>query len=192
MQSVMTNRSETQSQSDGRDHARSVAFIAKVTMSPVLLILMLRVLALGLYLVPSASMAPTIETGDFLLGEKFSNSLGMLSAGEIVTFESSESLGITLVKRVVAVGGQAVDIRNGRLWVGGKPLDEPYVIGSTKVNPESGIAYPHVVAEDCVWVMGDNREASRDSRTFGDVPLASVSSCVVLRYWPPHRVGLVG
>lgn len=192
MRPAMTDHAEAQSPSDGQDRLRYAASVAKVTMPPVLLVLMLRILALGLYHVPSASMEPTIGMGDFLLGEKVSNSLGMPIVGEIVTFEIPESPGAILVKRVMAAGGQTVDIRDGCLWVDGRPLDEPYAIGITKVKPESGITYPHVVTEGCVWVMGDNREFSRDSRAFGDVSSSSISSRVVLRYWPPRHVGLVG
>ena len=73
----------------------------------------------------------------------------------------------------------------------GEPLDEPYAIRRTAAVPDSGVAYPHVVDEGCVWVMGDNREASRDSRVFGDVPASSVSSHVLQTYWPLNRLGLV-
>ena len=73
----------------------------------------------------------------------------------------------------------------------GEPLDEPYAIRRTAAVPDSGVAYPHVVDKGCVWVMGDNREASRDSRVFGDVLASSVSSHVLQTYWPLNRLGLV-
>ena len=170
---------------------RRTLSLVSAAVPAVLLVLLLRVFVVGLYVVPSASMEPTIEVGDLLLGEKVSIALGTPAVGEVVTFESPESPGTTLVKRVVAVGGQTVDVRAGRLWADGVPWDEPYAIGRTAVVPESGATYPHVVDEGCVWVMGDNREASRDSRVFGDVPASSVSSHVLLTYWPLDRSGLV-
>lgn len=171
---------------------RRALWLVSAAVPAVLLVLFLRVFVAGLYLVPSASMEPTIEVGDLLLGEKVSIALGTPAVGEVVTFESPESPGTTLVKRVVAVGGQTVDIRDERLWVDGELLDEPYAIGRTAAVPESGVAYPYVVAEGCVWVMGDNREASRDSRVFGDVSASSVSSRVLLTYWPLSRLGPMG
>lgn len=170
---------------------RRTLSLVSAAVPAVLLVLFLRVFVVGLYVVPSASMDPTIEVGDLLLAEKAGIALGTPAVGEVVTLESPESPGTTLVKRVVAVGGQTVDVRAGRLWVDGEPLDEPYAIGRTAAVPESGVAYPHVVAEGCVWVMGDNREASRDSRVFGDVPASSVSSYILLTYWPLDRLGLV-
>ena len=157
----------------------------------VLLVLLLRVFVVGLYVVPSGSMEPTIEVGDLILGGEVSVALGAPAVGEVVTFDGPESPGTTLVKRVVAVGGQTVNIRAGRLWVDCEPWDEPYAIGRTEVVSGSGVAYPHVVAEGCVWVMGDNREVSRDSRVFGDVPASSASSHFLLTYWPLNRLGLV-
>lgn len=156
------------------------------------LVVFLRTFVVGLYLVPSASMEPTILAGDYVAGDRVGLATGGVSVGDVVTFASPEGSGATLVKRVVAVAGQEIDLRGGKVFVDGTRLEEPYAVGRTLVPDESAVAYPHVVADDCVWVMGDNREASRDSRVFGDVPVASLSSRVALMYWPPWRVGPVG
>ena len=132
-------------------------------------------------------MMPTIHVGDCLLGDKLSCCLGALDVGDVITFESPEEAGVTLVKRVVATEGQAVDLRDGLVCVDGVALDEQYVGSAITGRPAIGageaVTYPHVVAEGCVWVMGDNRESSRDSRWFGDVPVSSVSSRVVAVVW---------
>lgn len=171
---------------------RRALSLAAAAVPVALLVLFLRVFVVGLYVVPSASMEPTIIPGDLVVGDRVAPALGEVRSGDVVTFGSPEGGGDTLVKRVVAVGGQEVDVRGGRLFVDGVALDEPYAVGRTEPLRGSRVSYPYVVAEGRAWVMGDNRESSRDSRAFGDVPLSSVSSRVLLRYWPPWRAGSIG
>lgn len=158
-------------------------------LSAVAIVAFLRAFVVGLYIVPSASMEPTILAGDYVAGDRIGLATGGASVGDVVTFASPEGSGATLVKRVVAVAGQEVDLRGGRVFVDGIQLEEPYAVGRTLAPDESAVAYPHVVTDGCVWVMGDNRARSRDSRAFGDVPVASLSSRITLRYWPPWRAG---
>ena len=94
-----------------------------------------------------------------------------------------------LIKRVIATGGQTVDLRDGVVYVDGVPLDEPYTQGKPSNDLNSGITYPYTVPEGHVWVMGDNRTNSADSRAFGAIPLESVTGHAVLRYWPLDRIG---
>ena len=151
--------------------------------------LLLRAFVISVYYVPSGSMLETIHEGDVLLGEKVTLGPEGPSAGDVVTFESPLAVGETLVKRVIAVGGQTVDLVDGSVYVDGERLDEPYVNGlpteSLSALPGSeGITYPYTVPEGTVWVMGDNRTNSRDSRYFGPVDVDDVTSRAVLIYWP--------
>ena len=179
-------------------HRKSAArSVLEAVVPAIAVVVLARVLLVGLYRVPTGSMVPTIQTGDCILGERVSHRIRQPRQGEVVTFECPEELGITLVKRVIATEGQTVDIRDGHVFVDGHQLDEPYAQGG-RTDPQppdedgtAAITYPHVVAEGCVWVMGDNRADSRDSRLFGDVPISSVSSRVLCAYWPPERIGLV-
>lgn len=173
------------------ERVRQAVSLAVASLPVALLIVCLRAFVVGLYVVPSSSMEPSILPGDLVMGNRVELAMCDPHVGDVITFESPEAAGTTLVKRVVATAGQEVDIRGGRLYVDGVPADEPYAVGRTERLSDSRVSYPHVVAEGCVWVMGDNRESSRDSRSFGDVPLSSVSSRVVLRYWPLLRVGMV-
>ena len=156
----------------------------------------LRLFVIGVYYVPSGSMLDTIKIGDLVLGEKVSLALRDPEPGEIVTFESPLVEGETLVKRVVAVAGQTVDLVDGSVGVDGVTLDEPYVDGRateslSDLSGSAGITYPYVVPEGCVWVMGDNRTNSKDSRYFGPVSVDAVTSIAVLIYWPLPDVGLI-
>ena len=97
-------------------------------------------------------------------------------------------------KRVIAVGGQTVDLVDGSVVVDGVTLDEPYVGDEptqslSDLSGSAGITYPYVVPDGCVWVMGDNRTNSKDSRYFGPVSVDAVTSIAVLIYWPLPDVG---
>ena len=155
---------------------------------------LLRVFVVGAYYVPSGSMLETIHEGDLILGEKVSLAFRDPEPGDVVTFDSPLEEGETLVKRVVAVGGQTVDLVGGRVVVDGVALDEPYVGGAateslSDLEGSAGIAYPYMVPEGSIWVMGDNRGNSKDSRYFGPVSVDDVTSRAILIYWPISDAG---
>lgn len=150
---------------------------------------LLRTFVFGVYYVPSGSMLDTIHEGDLLLGERVSLAFDDPNPGDIVTFDSPLEEGETLVKRVIAVGGQTIDLRDGVVYVDGEALDEPYVGGRpteslSDLAGSEGITYPYVVPEGTVWVMGDNRTNSKDSRYFGPVSVDDVTSRARFIYWP--------
>ena len=122
----------------------------------VALAVVLRVFVVGAYYVPSGSMLDTIGIGDLLLGERVSYRFHDPEPGDIVTFESPLTEGETLVKRVIAVGGQTIDLVDGSVVVDGEVLEEPYVGGApteslSGIAGSAGITYPYVVPEGCVW-----------------------------------------
>ena len=139
------------------------------------------------YIVPTGSMIPTIEIGDRLLAEKISYRFREPEVGEIVVFADPTGQHPALIKRVIATEGQTVDIRDGAVWVDGKLLAEPYVHG--KVTDPGTVAMPVKVPEGSVWLMGDNRPNSGDSRFLGPQPLTAIKGRAVVTYWPPSRVG---
>jgi len=106
-----------------------------------------------------------------------------------VTFDNPDGSGSTLIKRVIATGGQTVDLVGGVVYVDGEPLDEPYTLGKAS-DPlpyslsGSEISYPYTVPEGSVWVMGDNRTNSLDSRYFGTIRVDDITSKAVFIFWP--------
>lgn len=186
--------------SPGRDRRSSVIEIA-ITLAVVLvLVVLVRMFVGEPYEVPTGSMLETIQLGDRLFGEKISYRLRDPWRGEVVTFvdPDPEKGGVTLIKRVIATAGQEVDIRDGMVYVDGVPLDEPYTLGKPTEpiaghasNLSEDISYPYVVPEGCIWVMGDNRTNSLDSRYFGAVSVDSVTSRAVVIFWPPSDAGLL-
>ena len=105
--------------------------------------------------------------------------------GDVVTFNDPMNDDRILIKRVIATEGQTVDIRNDKLYIDDVEQDEPYVDGlPTKPISRSKITYPYTVPEGHVWLMGDNRTNSQDSRFFGAVPQSTIIGHGLFIYWP--------
>jgi signal peptidase I len=139
-------------------------------------VLLLRTLVLGTVSVASDSMAPTLCDGDWLLVSKLGVGASA-SVADVVVFDVPGD-GRQSVKRVVAVGGQTVEIRDAVLFVDGRRRREPYVDTATVDGTFFG---PVVVGQDSVFVMGDHRELSIDSRDYGAVPRSRIEGKVVAR-----------
>ena len=175
---------------------------AKLLVPAIAVALLARAYVIEAYTIPSVSMEPTLQVGDRVLAYKLGYGPEDISPGDIVIFRKPEATmdlsGIDhLVKRVVAVAGETVEFRDGQLHVDGSPLDEPYVPTGNATVPLAlirGCANPAApdfcrVPEGTIFVLGDNRSQSRDSRWFGPVDADSVVARTVARYWPPSRVG---
>lgn len=159
---------------------------------------LVRTFVVSPYTVPTGSMEPTIQVGDNVFAQKVTLNLGMgVEQGDIVVFENpvADSNHPILVKRVIARSGQIVDLVDGVVVVDGVPLEEEYAQGVSYPYeiqaPGVSVSYPFTVPEGCLWVMGDNRENSADSRYFGPVPEKNLVGVVFLRYWPLDRIGLL-
>jgi len=139
------------------------------------------------YVIPSGSMIPTIELWDRVVALKFTYRFGEPQVGDIVVLDDPTGQVDTLIKRVIATEGQTVDLVDGAVVVDGVTLVEPYTHGKPS-NPQI-VSMPYVVPEDSVWVMGDNRTDSQDSRYFGAVPVSEVRGKAVFRFWPIDRIG---
>lgn len=139
------------------------------------------------YVIPSGSMEPTIEISDRILAIKYIYRFEDPKRGDIVVLDDPTGSVQTLIKRVIATGGQTVDLKDGKVVVDGVPLDEPYTHG--KPSDPMEVPMPYTVPEGSVWLMGDNRTNSADSRVFGSVPLSSVRGKAICRFWPPSRLG---
>lgn len=143
------------------------------------------------YYVPSGSMLSTIHEGDIVVGEKLSLSSREPKQGDVITFKDPENASTTLIKRVIATEGQTVTLSAGHVFVNGVQLSEPYT-GSTltyALDKQSSIlseaiSYPYTVPAGYVWVMGDNRTNSLDSRYFGPVKKEAITSYALAIVWP--------
>ena len=166
-----------------------VAIVALITIG-------LRTFVFVPYEIPSGSMEETIMTGDMVFSEKVSYYFRQPTRGDIVTFNDPEVAGRTLIKRVIATGGQTVDLQDGKVVVDGTALDEPYTLGKgsyplAHTASDVSLTYPLTVPQGSLWVMGDNRTASQDSRYFGPISAGSVTGRAAMIYWPLSEVKLL-
>jgi signal peptidase I len=144
--------------------------------------------------VPSSSMAPTLQPGDRVLTNKLAYDFTAPERGDLVVFESvDESSDEEIVKRIIGLPGDEISIEKGKLLVNREPPQEPYLDPETNSTPQifPGLETfgPMFVPKDHVFVMGDNRNNSYDSRFFGPVPDENLVGKVSLRFWPSNRLG---
>jgi signal peptidase I len=145
--------------------------------------------------VPTASMEGTILVGDHLFMDKLLYGpeiplihwrlprLKTIHRGDIIVFRYPKDPSETFLKRVAAMGGDQLEIRNGILYVNSRPVQEPYAVHHAPVhNPDESWG-PTVVPEGKLFVMGDNRDNSSDSRDWGFVPISNVIGEPLFVYW---------
>lgn len=194
---------------------RSEVFGLRSAIELPVLLLVAVIIALGLRtwvgearIIPSGSMRPTLLEGDRVLVSKTAYNLHDPRRGDVLVFESPEAgppdgsvlplrvmhraleaVGLRqppdtdLIKRVVGLPGEVVEARDGTVFVDGKRLVEPYLPDGT-VTSSFG---PVTVPDDHLWMMGDNRSLSRDSRAVGPISYDLVIGRAVARAWPPGR-----
>ncbi|WP_254947587.1 signal peptidase I [Cyanobium sp. N.Huapi 1H5] len=145
--------------------------------------------------IPSGSMLPTLQLQDRVLVEKLSPRFGSgVRTGRIVVFHPPAALqqagydpGAALIKRVVAVAGDRVEVKGGRLWRNGIPAEPDWAL-----EPMDYALEPFEVPPGQVLVLGDNRNASLDSHLWGPLPESDLIGTAIWRYWPLDRFGPVG
>jgi signal peptidase I len=150
-----------------------------------LALVLLRLFVLEPFRIPSDSMAPTLRPGDQVLVDKRAYRDADPRRGDLAVFRAPRT-GEILLKRVVAVGGDTVGIEDGVLVVDGRRPREPYADPDAIDSVYFG---PVRVRRGTVFVLGDNRANSEDSRDFGAIPTGRLIGRVRARIWPPARWG---
>jgi signal peptidase I len=132
------------------------------------------------FTIHQVSMRPTLEEGDRILLNRLSYRFRAEARGDIVVFHSPINIDEDLVKRIVAVENDVVAVSGGKLYVNGVAQDEPYLLEQdfSGEMPETRVPAGHV------FVMGDNRNNSGDSRLFGPISTESIIGSAFLVYWP--------
>lgn len=169
-------------------------------------------------LVKQGSMTPTILDGERVWISRFVRTFNAeLKRGDIITFEKPDAVDyengvayynqingvwrflthhvleldkVSYIKRVIGVAGDHVLIKNGKVYLNGEKLDEPYLKDDVK-TPANGEFYDIQVPEGYIFAMGDNREGSVDCRVFGCIPLDKVEGRVTYRIWPLNKFGKI-
>jgi signal peptidase I len=153
---------------------------AVVIVGAIVITILLRTFAFQTFYIPSESMVPTLQVGDRIVVNKLSDDYHI---GDIVVFRRPDTWNAehdVLIKRVIALEGQTIEIRDNTVYIDGQKLVEPYL----PANATMSDAPPFTVPDNQIFVMGDNRTFSSDSRENGPVPLDHVVGRAALRIWP--------
>ncbi len=142
--------------------------------------------------VQQVSMENTLLPNQYVLVDKLTPRFEPYGRGDIVVFTEPGAApdATPLIKRVIGLPGDTVDLAGGHVVINGHALQEPYVYPGSVTLPLTAQTHWVIPAGD-LFVLGDHREASRDSRAFGPVPIANVLGRAWLRYWPPGTFGVL-
>lgn len=196
---------------------RSIVEWISVIVAALAAALLIRAYAVQAFEIPSGSMEPTVNVGDRILVNKLSYRFGEVERGNLVVFEKLPGTsGSTedLIKRAIALPGETIEVRpDGRIWITGtdgvaRQLDEPYLEPSDRslAPPDQGTSPADDIWDDgcvnapreparCVlddqsyFMMGDNRDGSSDSRSFGPVPEENLVGKAFAKVWPLDALG---
>jgi signal peptidase I len=180
------------------DRLRSAVEWVAVIVGALVVALVVKTFLFQAFYIPSGSMEPTLEKGDRVLVNKLSYDLHDVNRGDVIVFELEEDEvgpdGIKdLIKRVIGLPGDVIETRDGVVYINDEPLDEPYLAeGTTTGSPSDGqnpAIERQTVPEGHVYVLGDNRSNSADSRYRGPIPIDSIVGRAFILVWPPGDIG---
>lgn len=184
--------------------------VVETILPALLIVLVVNVFLAQATRVEGQSMEPNIHDNQRLVVEKISYRLHLPERGDIVVLKPPNSISLPLdqrivswfctvlpldcsidmpdplIKRVIGLPGETIEIKNGYVYINGQVLEEPYLQQLTFGNVSS-----RVISPGHVFVLGDNRSASNDSRSFGEVALSNIVGRAWFRYWPPDDIGVV-
>jgi signal peptidase I len=166
----------------------------------VVIAILLRTFVVATYSIPSGSMEPTLQVNDRILVDKLSYDFHGVGRADIVVFSTPKNEHCAgppvanLVKRVIGLPGETISLSGGQVYINGHLLSEPWLTAaaahSTDPGPSSkpyALAHPFKVPAGDVFVMGDNRTESCDSRYWGPIPKSTIVGKVDVRIWPIGR-----
>ncbi len=176
---------------DARSNAKSILEWVGVIVGALLVALVIKTFLLQAFYIPSRSMEPTLRIGDRVLVNKLAYKAHDVHRGDIVVFERPKDEPPDaikdLIKRVIALPGETISTQNGQVFIDGRPLTEPYLpVGTVTDNLP-----PTKVPDGQVFVMGDNRGDSRDSRFFGPIDEDLIVGRAFVRIWPVTHLGFL-
>jgi signal peptidase I len=150
------------------------------------------------YKVQQTSMEVTLEPDQYVLVDKLSPHWAPYTRGDIIVFDPPETWtsggGVPFIKRIIGLPGDTVELRDGQVYVNGVKLNEPYIhmdSGPPRSDPQLGGQSLWLIQKDQLFVMGDHRDNSADSRSFGPIEISKVIGRAWLRYWPFDTFGIL-
>jgi signal peptidase I len=184
--------------------ARWIVELVSVVLVAILVAVLLRTFVVATYSIPSGSMEPTLQIGDRIVVNKLSYHLHGVDRGNIVVFSTPPTEDCAgqpvsdLVKRVIGLPGEMISLADGRVYINGHVLPEPYlppdVRNDTYPGPSNApysLQHAYRIPAGQVFMMGDNRSQSCDSRYWGTVGESTIVGKVDMRIWPLSRIGFL-
>jgi signal peptidase I len=187
-------------EAEQHERVRSLVEWVAVIVGALIVALVVKTFLFQAFFIPSASMEPTLEEGDRVLVNKLSYDLHDVRRGDVVVFElPKDQIGADgikdLIKRVIGLPGDVIETRDGVVYINDRRLDEPYLPEGTLTGDPSNGNNPEIerqtVPEGTVFVMGDNRANSHDSRYAdrGPIPIDTLVGRAFVLVWPPGDLG---
>lgn len=131
------------------------------------------------------SMEPTLKTGEFVIVNKLAYKLGTPKLGDVIVFHYPRDPQQEYIKRVIGLPGDNIRVDNGKVFVNGTAISEPYIAAAPAYQSDWS------VPADSLFVLGDNRNNSSDSHNWGPVPMENVVGKAIFVYWPPEKWGAI-
>jgi len=158
-----------------------------------ILAMLVRAFIMAAFKIPTGSMIPTLLVGDKIFVNKFIYRFHEPKRGDIIVFKSPEDPKKDFVKRLVALGGETVEIRNGKIYINSKQITDPRILKIYYVNrsPYGEEGKTTKVPRDGYFALGDNSTNSRDSREWGFVPKKNLVGKAFLIWWPLNRIRIL-
>ena len=158
------------------------------------LALIIRTFIVTPFKIPTGSMEPTLKPGDKIFVSRFIYRFRKPERGDVIVFRYPENPRRDFIKRLVAFGGETIEIAEGKVRINAEALDAPEIFQRTYY--ENRGAYGALdaqitIPQECYFVLGDNSSSSRDSRYWGFVPRKFLLGKAIVIWWPPWRIGRI-
>jgi signal peptidase I len=175
-----------QSDEKAASHKSVLRELVETVVLVLLVYVLVRTFLFENYRVLGHSMQPSLENDQFLMVNKLGYRLHQPKRGDIIVFWDPNSDGRKLIKRVIGLPGEVVEVREGQVLINDRLLEEPYITVPARYSHP-----PIAISQDQVFVLGDNRNNSSDSHNWGPLPRNRIVGQAWISYWPPRLWGVV-
>ena len=179
-----TSSIEEEESSTGSGFWRFIRDVLETLVLAILLFLAINAVSARIR-VDGSSMVPTLRDGQFVMVNRLAYKLGEPSHGDVVVFHYPRDPEQEYIKRIIGLPGDTIEMMGGHVYVNDQLIDEPYIAADARNTGEWNVPGDHV------FVLGDNRNNSQDSRNFGYVSMESLIGKAIFVYWPPTDWGLI-
>lgn len=187
------NRIKEEGEENRRGDTNSFWEFAKVVIISLLIVIPVRTYIAQPFIVEGASMEPNFHDGEYLIIDEISYTFNPPKRGDVIVFRYPMNPSEYFIKRIIGLPGETVTIKNGIISIKQQGQDQVLVLDESYI-PEGFSTGPDETTElsgEQYFVMGDNREASSDSRIWGPLPNGNITGKVFVRLWPVNRAGFV-